>query len=77
MNNKRMEIPILEKDAIIKGGKVYILIDDTMPEECSRCELYEDCYDQSDRMLCAILTKDYGHMRFQCVGDLIEMKVKI
>lgn len=77
MNNKRMEIPILEQNAIIKNGKVYILIDDTMPEECSRCELYEDCYDDSDSMLCTILSENCGHVRFQCIGDLIEMKVKI
>lgn len=75
MSNKRMNVPILNTDAIIIDGKVYILVDDDMPDECSRCQLADYC--NSGILLCRVVCEDNISKRFHLVGDLVELKVKI
>lgn len=68
---------VLDKDAIIINGKVYILVDDETENECERCDLFDQCFEMCADNLCKVLTENNGHKRFQNVGDLIEMKIKV
>ena len=64
INNNNMEDGHKIENAIIIGGKVYELVDDSEDDECLRCALKEECSNISGH-ICVMLFDDVIGKRFK------------